>query len=116
MRLADSERNVMEVLWENGPTRAKDVASALATKAKWGKTTTYTMITRCIDKGYIRREEPKFLCTPLLTKDQVALADTQRLLDNDYNGSAELLVAALLDQKKLTPEQLDRLQEKLQEL
>lgn len=109
MRLADSERNVMEVLWENGPTRAKDVAAVLSTKVKWGKTTTYTMITRCIDKGYIRRDEPKFMCIPLLPKAQVAQEDTDRLLINDYNSSAAALVAALLEQGRLTREDLERL-------
>lgn len=116
MRLADSERNVMEVLWDNGPTKAKDVAAALSGKVSWGKTTTYTMITRCIDKGYIRREEPKFLCTPVLTKAQIAVEDTERILEHDYDGSAELLIEALMKMKKLDREQMERLMAKLQEM
>lgn len=113
MRLADSERNVMEVLWENGATLAKDVAATLTERVGWGKTTTYTMITRCIDKGYIRRDDPKFRCVPLLSKEEITLVDTQRLLTNDYNGSAAALVEYLVAQGHLSLEELEEVCAKL---
>lgn len=115
MYLPDSERNIMEVLWENGAMHAKDVAAALKQKVNWSKTTTYTMLTRCMDKGYLKRSEPKFLCTPVLTKAEVSRRETETLLRHDYDGSADLLVAALVDQKKLSLDQMKKLCDMLQE-
>lgn len=115
MRIAESERTVMTPLWENGSMLAKDLAAELKKKVGWSKTTTYTMIKRCMDKGYISREADVFLCTATLTKAQVADMETDALLENNYDGSADLLVAALVDKKKLTTEQLGKLYRILKE-
>lgn len=44
MKLFDSELKVMQVLWENGDTSAKDIAAVLGKQVGWSKTTTYTVI------------------------------------------------------------------------
>lgn len=116
MHLPDSERSVMEVLWERGPLTAREAAAELKTRVSWSKTTSYTMLTRCVEKGYLRRTEPNFLCTPILTKEEVARRETGALLRHDYDGSADLLVAALVGQKKLNLDQIKKLYELLLEM
>lgn len=116
MHLAESERSVMEILWESGPTLARDVARELNTRIGWSKTTTYTMLTRCMEKGYITRTEPHFLCTAVLSKQAVAEAETEALLKNHFQGSADLLVAALVERKKLSREQMRKLCQMLEEM
>lgn len=111
MRLAESERRIMEQLWENGEMTAKEIAAVLRDKIGWSKTTTYTMLTRCAEKGYLRREDPNFRCIALLTKESVARMETDTLIENNFNGSPDLLVAALIDRKKLNKKQLDALWE-----
>lgn len=115
MRIAESERSIMTVLWENGPTTAKEIAAVLNRRIGWSKTTTYTVLKRCIDKGYVLREEPRFVCTALLTKAMVADMETEALLKNNYNGSADLLVAALVGKKKLNAEDIKKLYDILKE-
>ena len=63
MTLTKGERIIMDLLWSSGPMTAKEISAALWTSAKWAKTTTYTMVGRCVDKGLIRRDEPDYLCT-----------------------------------------------------
>lgn len=113
MRLAESERKVMEQLWENGEMTAKELAAALNQKIGWSKTTTYTMLTRCAEKGYLSRREPNFRCTAILTKEEVAHSETDTLIDNNYSGSPDLLVAALIARKKLSGKQIAALREAL---
>ena len=57
MTLTKGERIIMDLLWSSGPMTAKEISAALWTSAKWAKTTTYTMVGRCVDKGLIRRED-----------------------------------------------------------
>lgn len=116
MRLPDSERYVMDILWDNGPTHAKDIAAILCERANWNKTTTYTMLTRCMAKGYLTRSEPKFLCTPILTKEEVSLTETDNLINHNYNGSADLLVASLVERKKLSLPEMERLCDLLRQM
>lgn len=62
VKLFDSERKVMEVLWQGGELPAKDIARALADSVGWNKNTTYTVLKKCIEKGAAVREDPGFRC------------------------------------------------------
>lgn len=116
MRLAESERRVMEVLWERGTMAAKEIAIVLGERLGWKKTTTYTMLTRCAEKGYIKREDPNFRCTAMVSKEEVSCWETDALLSSDFDNSADLLVASLIGRKKLTLAQMEKLYQSLREL
>ncbi|MGX8699161.1 MAG: BlaI/MecI/CopY family transcriptional regulator, partial [bacterium] len=55
MKIFDSELNILEVLWEEGDVPAKRVSKVLGERLGWNKNTTYTVIKKCIDKGYVAR-------------------------------------------------------------
>ena len=115
MRLAESERKVMAVLWAHGELSAREIARLLSEHHGWQKTTTYTMLTRCEQKGYLKRTNPHFICSPLVTKEQIAHRETDALIEADFNGSAEQLVASLVERKLLTRAQLDSLSKKAED-
>ena len=68
LKLFDSERKVMEVLWDHGDLSAKELADRLKELVGWSKTTTYTVIKKCIDKKAVSRSEPGFVCHPLVSR------------------------------------------------
>ena len=55
MKLFDSERKVMEVLWDEGPVPARRVVEVLSQRIGWNKNTTYTVIKKCVEKGADRK-------------------------------------------------------------
>ena len=116
MKLTEAERHVLQILWENGPTTAKDISARLNERLGWKKTTTYTMITRCRNKGYLKRDEPAFLCTALVSERQASKWATDELLESSFSGSADLLVASLIGRKKLSVAQLEKLYDTLREM
>ena len=116
MILTKGERTIMDLLWAEGPLTAKDISAALWTSVKWAKTTTYTMLGRCVDKGFIRRDEPDYLCVPCITRDEVIRAETERLIDSEYGGNVDLLMTALIGQGKLNAKQLKSLYETLEQM
>ena len=109
--LFDSELKVMEVLWKNGDTSAKEIARQLGEVIGWSKTTTYTVIKKCIDKGAIERSDPGFICHALITKEAARERETMELVDKMFDGSSDLLVASLISGKKIGAEQLSRLRQ-----
>ncbi len=115
-KLVDSERRVVECLWEHGDLPAKEIAKYLATQVGWSKTTTYTIIGRCVEKGAVSRSDPGFVCHALLTKDSVCQQETDDLIERNYGGSADLLVASLLGRKKLSKADLERMRALIEEL
>lgn len=115
-KLFDSERRVLECLWERGGLPAKELAALLAAQVGWSKTTTYTVIKKCIDKGAVERRDPGFLCRALVSREQVLEEETEAFLDRNYRGSADLLVASLLGRKKLSGQELSHLKQIISEL
>ena len=109
MKLFDSEWKVMEVLWQDGDTTAKELSLRLADSAGWNKNTTYTVIKKCVEKGAIERREPNFLCQACITKEAAQQEEADTLLDKVFGGSAELLFASVLSGRKPKKEELERL-------
>lgn len=97
-----SEINVMEIVWEKAPISAKDISLIAANTIGWNKNTTYTVIKKLVAKGIIRREEPGFICTPLISREEMQKNEVSSLLNNIFNGSRKALFSALINNEEMT--------------
>jgi BlaI family transcriptional regulator, penicillinase repressor len=109
VKLFDSELKVMEVIWEKEPVSAKEISQILNKSIGWNKNTTYTIIKKLIDKQYVHREDPNFVCSSVIKKAQIQSAETNHLIDRLYHGSKKLFFAAFLQNEKLTKEEAEEL-------
>ncbi|MBO4449943.1 MAG: BlaI/MecI/CopY family transcriptional regulator [Clostridiales bacterium] len=108
-KLFDSEAKVMEILWEKGPVSAKELSLIAADTIGWNKNTTYTVIKKLEAKGFIRRDEPGFICTPLVSQEEVQKTEAESLIKKFFGGSRKALFSALLEDEKLTDAEIDEL-------
>lgn len=115
MRIHDSELRVLEVLWDRGPTPASEVAKLLRDSTGWSRNTTYTILKRCVEKGLIRRDEPRFLCTALVSRKDVQASEADELIDRMFDGSRRQFFAALLSQDRMSRQELDELRRLIDE-
>lgn len=115
-KLFDSELKVMEILWREGDTTAKRIAEILKQEIGWSKTTTYTVIKKCIEKGAIQRSDPQFVCRAVITRQQAQEQETTELINKMYDGAADKLVASILGRRSLSPEAIGRLKQLVEEL
>ena len=116
MKLFDSELKVLDVLWQEGGITAKRMAEILQVQAGWSKTTTYTVIKKCVDKGVVRRQEPHFVCYPLITRQKAQEMETTELINKMYGGAADQLVTSILGRKNLSVEEIERLKQLVENL
>ena len=115
-KIFDSELKILEILWEGGEASAKDVALRAAELVGWSKTTTYTVLKKCVEKGLAERTDPGFRCRALVSREEVRQRETRGLIDRMYGGSADRLVASLLVGKALSGEEIARLRRLVEEL
>ena len=108
-KLFDSEIKVMEIIWTNEPVTAKQISLIAAEKIGWNKNTTYTVIKKLESKGFIKRNEPGFVCISLVSRDEIQRAETQSLVDKLFGGSKKALFSALLEDEKLSSDDLEEL-------
>jgi len=116
MKLFDSELKVMEILWKDGDTQAKRIAELLSKDIGWSKTTTYTIIKRCLEKGAIERREPGWVCHPLVSIEEAREYETTELINKMYDGAADQLVASILGRNVLSKEELERLKQAVRDM
>lgn len=115
-KLFDSELKVMGPLWEDGPQSAGELAKRLAASCGWNRNTTYTVIKKLVDKGAVARSDPGFVCTPLITRQEVQRLETDSLITRLFGGSKSQFLSAFLSEKGLTPAEAQELRSLIQSL
>jgi len=114
-KMFDSELKVMELIWEREPVSAKELSVLAEAAYGWNKNTTYTVIKKIEAKGYIKRTDPGFLCSSLLSRRDVCRQETQGLIDKLFGGSKKALFSALLADETLSREEIDELRKMIDE-
>ncbi len=108
-KLFDSELKLMELVWKNAPVSAKELSLLAQAQIGWNKNTTYTILKKLVEKSAVKREEPNFVCTPLVTREEVLQAETESLIDRLFQGSRKAFFAAFFNREKLSDEEIEEL-------
>ena len=108
-KLFESEAKVMEIIWTKSPISAKEISLIASETIGWNKNTTYTVIKKLEAKGFIRREDPGFICTPLISQNQMQKVEAVSLVKKVFGGSRKALFSALLEGEPLSDEEIDEL-------
>ena len=107
--LTDREADVMQVLWEKGPSVVSDVRGHLADPLAY--TTVLTILRTLEAKGYVdHTEEGRGHRYRAIVKQQAAQRSAlQHLTGKLFKGSTELLFAHLVSDRKLSAKQIQRM-------
>ncbi len=115
--LSEAQTELMNILWEQGECSVTEVLEALKSKRGVARNTVQTMLTRLEDKGWLTHREASgvFYFKPTVTREQSQQKAVAQLLETTFGGSAEDMVLALLDGRKLNEAQLDRIRKLISE-
>lgn len=113
--LSAAEVRVMDVVWQENGTSARNVALTLSERYGYSASATYTLINRCIKKGALERVEPGYYCKPLVSREDVQDAQTDSLLERLYGDDPAELFLALLRRGRFSEEQLGEMAQALEE-
>ncbi|WP_413624965.1 BlaI/MecI/CopY family transcriptional regulator [Luteibacter sp. Lutesp34] len=113
--LTDREADIMQVLWDHGPSLVSEVRERLTDKLAY--TTVLTVLRTLQGKGYVGYEEEgrghRYFAS---VKQQAARKNAlQHLTDKLFKGSSELLFSHLVSDQKLSEEQIARMRKLLAE-
>ena len=108
-KLYESEAKVMEIIWAKAPVSAKDISLIAAETIGWNKNTTYTVVKKLEAKGFIKRQDPGFICTPLISQNQMQKVEAVSLVKKVFGGSRKALFSALLEDEPLSDEEINEL-------
>jgi predicted transcriptional regulator len=114
----DRELAILGVLWDKGPSSVRDVHEALHQEAETGYTTTLKLMQIMVDKGLLVREDGgrRHIYRPTVSEERTQRELVGDLLDRVFAGSAEKLVLRALSAKKVSPKELKRIRQMLDEM
>ena len=115
IRISDAELVLMEHIWEKEGIRAAQLVQLEKAQMGWSRNTTYTLLTRMVEKEIIRREDPGFCCTALVSKEQVRAGQTHTLIDKLYEGSRQMFLASFLKSEKISAAELEEIRRMIEE-
>jgi BlaI family transcriptional regulator, penicillinase repressor len=104
----------MDVVWDKGSATVQEVADALPRELGLAYNTVLTTLRILEDKGYLRHKKAKegraFIYRPAVSREQASRSAVHTLLRRFFGNSAEALVLNLMDDEKLGPEEVKRIQ------
>ncbi len=107
------ELEILQVLWERGPCTVREVMKVLNPARRRAYTTVMSLMNVMFEKGLVKRE-PRgraFVYGPGATRSRTLSAMVGDLLGRAFDGSAPAMVTHLLEQAKLSEDELDEIGE-----
>jgi predicted transcriptional regulator len=117
-RISDAEHVVMEVLWNEAPLAAADVADRVGPERGWSARTVKTLLSRLLAKGALVHEEEgrRYLYRPAISRDDFVARESSKLLDRMFGGRLTPLVAHLAERDQLTSQDIKEIEALLKAL
>lgn len=109
--LQQSEWIIMEKLWEEHPKTIMQLYHSLKENPGWSKSTVNTLLGRMVEKEIIYYEQGRKAKQyyPNVNREDVALAETESLLERVYRGSVSMMMNTLVKKKDFSKEEIAEL-------
>ncbi len=111
--LTSAQMEILNVVWEMGEAGVADVWRVLGSRRVVARNTVQTMLKRLHERGWLHAREAgnAFVYSPGAKRASVLARVVGSLVDNAFGGSATLLVTALLQSRRLEPDEVARIRE-----
>jgi BlaI family penicillinase repressor len=109
--LTEQELLIMKVIWKLDTATVRQVYETMLEHRRIAYTTVMTMMNILEQKGYLKKEqgERAYVYQPTQPQKTVIRSMVREFLDRVFNGSAEPLLAHLVEDRRLTENDLEEI-------
>ena len=113
----DGELEILKILWDSGPAEFGAICTALRKRKPVAATTVATMLRVMLDKNLVKRSQgPRgYVWAARVTQKTATRTMLHKLLDRVFDGSAQRLVAHLIEEGKLSERDRREIQRMLEQ-
>ncbi|MES2810125.1 MAG: BlaI/MecI/CopY family transcriptional regulator [Bacteroidota bacterium] len=113
-----AELEILQVIWEKGPSTVRTVNDELAKVKDANYSTTLKFMQIMADKGILKRDESQMKHVYRVAEEEDKTKDhlLDRFIDTVFQGSAGKMVMQLLGNKKATKDDLDSIRKMLDDM
>ena len=112
-RMGAVESKFADIIWENEPISSTELSKRSEEILKWKKSTTYTVLKRLCDKGIFQNN--KGTVTSLISKQDFYSLQSEKFVEETFEGSLPAFLAAFSKRKKLSADEVAQLRKMIDE-
>ena len=105
IKLGLVESRFADIIWQNAPITTKELVAACEKELNWKRTTTYTVLKKLCERGLFQNNGG--LVTVCMTKEEFAAGQSERIVDESYDGSLPAFVAAFTKRRRLSADEIE---------
>lgn len=107
LKLCTSDYKFMCIVWECEPIQSGELVKKCLEVLGWKKSTTYTMIKKLSEKGYLQNENS--IVKSLIPKQDVQAFESEYVVNNTFGGSLPAFIASFMNNKKITESEAEEI-------
>lgn len=109
-RVSESEKVVMEVLWQESPLNSVEIVQRLGDQ-DWTEKTVKSFLNRLVNKGVLnyQTEGRKYLYSPAVSREDYLSEESEGFLEKMFRGDMKELLTTFVNNKQLSKNELDHL-------
>lgn len=111
IRLGAVEARFADIIWENAPLSSGELVRRCADQLEWKKSTTYTVLKKLCERGLFQNDDGTV--TALVTKQEYSARQSQKFVEETFDGSLPAFIAAFTAGKSLSQRDLDDIRQML---
>jgi predicted transcriptional regulator len=103
-KLGVVEARFADLIWQNEPISSGALVRLCEGELGWKKSTTYTVLKKLCERGIFRNERGEV--TALISRDEFYALQSQRFVEESFDGSLPAFIAAFSSRKALTAQEI----------
>ncbi len=113
-KLGVVETRFADLIWDNEPISSGELVKLCERELCWKKSTTYTILRRLCERGIF--QNTKGTVTSLISKDEWGAVQSEKFVEETFDGSLPKFLAAFSMRKRLSDEEINELQRLIDEM
>ncbi len=106
-RLGAVESRFADLIWLHEPITSGDLVKLCEKELQWKKSTTYTVLKKLCEKQIFRNQNGTV--TSLLSREDFYAKQSEKFVDETFDGSLPNFVAAFTARKRLSKKEIDEI-------
>lgn len=107
------ETKFADIIWNNEPIASSELVKVSERQFQWKKSTTYTVLKRLCEKGIFQNING--VVTSLISKEEFHSIQSNKFVNETFNGSLPAFLTAFTSNKKLNEEEISFLKKMIQD-
>ena len=109
LKLGNVESQFADIIWNHEPIPSGELVKICEKELEWKKSTTYTMLKRLCERGIFKNENG--IVSSLMTKAEFGAAQSEKFVEDTFEGSLPAFLAAFTTRKKLSKAEIDEIRQ-----